>query len=150
MTESSFTILRVRGIPIGVHWTWLLIFAIVVGSLGTVLFPATYPGLDGAPYLATAVAAALLFFGLVLAHELGHALRTLDEGQHIEGITLWLFVARLRACPNSPAPSCGWPPPGWPSRWRGPRCSAAPRWPATDSTGPPPCRASSTTSAAST
>src|ERR671914_580384 len=104
MTESSFTILRVRGIPIGVHWTWLLVFAIVVWSLGTVLFPATYPGLDGATYLAMAVAAALLFFGSVLAHELGHALRALDEGQHIEGITLWLFggVARLRGNPHSP------------------------------------------------
>ena len=104
MTESSFTILRVRGIPIGVHWTWLLVFAIVVWSLGTALFPATYPGLDGATYLGMAVAAALLFFGSVLAHELGHALRALDEGQHIEGITLWLFggVARLRGTPPSP------------------------------------------------
>ena len=104
MTESSFTILRVRGIPIGVHWTWLLVFAIVVWSLGTVLFPATYPGLDGATYLAMAVAAALLFFGSVLAHELGHALRALDEGQQIEGITLWLFggVARLLGSPHSP------------------------------------------------
>ena len=104
MTEPSFTILRVRGIPIGVHWTWLLVFAIVVWSLGTALFPATYPGLDGGTYLAMAVAAALLFFGSVLAHELGHALRGIGEGQHIEGITLWLFggVARLRGSPRSP------------------------------------------------
>jgi Zn-dependent protease len=41
---SSFTILRVRGIPIGVHWSWLLIFAIFVWSLTTLLFPAAYPG----------------------------------------------------------------------------------------------------------
>jgi PDZ domain-containing secreted protein/Zn-dependent protease/CBS domain-containing protein len=104
MTESSFPILRVRGIPIGAHWTWLLVFAIVVWSLGTALFPATYPGLDGATYLGMAVAAAVLFFGSVLAHELGHALRALGEGQHIEGITLWLFggVARLRGTPHSP------------------------------------------------
>ena len=40
MTGSSFTILRVRGIPIGAHWTWLLVFALVVWSLGTALFPA--------------------------------------------------------------------------------------------------------------
>jgi PDZ domain-containing secreted protein/Zn-dependent protease/predicted transcriptional regulator len=104
MMESSLTILRVRGIPIGVHWTWLFVVAIVVWSLGTVLFPATYPGLDGATYLVMAVAAALLFFGSVLAHELGHALWGLHEGQHIDGITLWLFggVARLRGTPHSP------------------------------------------------
>jgi PDZ domain-containing secreted protein/Zn-dependent protease/CBS domain-containing protein len=104
MMESSFTILRVRGIPIGAHWSWLLVFALVVWSLGTALFPATYPGLDGATYLVMAAVAALVFFASVLAHELGHALRALAEGERIDGITLWLFggVARLRGLPNSP------------------------------------------------
>jgi hypothetical protein len=40
--ESTFTLVRVRGIPIGVHWSWLFVFAIVVWSLATALFPATY------------------------------------------------------------------------------------------------------------
>ena len=104
MMESSFTILRVRGIPIGAHWSWLFVFALVLWSLATVLFPATYPGLDGATYLAMAAAAAVLFFASVLAHELGHALRAVHEGERIDGITLWLFggVARLRGQPESP------------------------------------------------
>jgi Peptidase family M50/CBS domain len=102
--ESSFTILRVRGIPIGAHWSWLFVFALVVWSLGSVLFPATYLGLNGATYLAMAAAAAVLFFASVLAHELGHALRALAEGERIDGITLWLFggVARIRGQPASP------------------------------------------------
>jgi Zn-dependent protease len=50
------------------------VFAIVVWSLGTAVFPAAYPGLDGATYLIMALAAAGLFFASVLAHELGHAL----------------------------------------------------------------------------
>ena len=104
MLESSFTILRVRGIPIGAHWSWLFVFALVVWSLATALFPAAYPGLDGATYLAMAAAAAVLFFASVLAHELGHALRALREGERIDGITLWLFggVARIRGQPASP------------------------------------------------
>lgn len=101
--EPSLTLVRVRGIPIGINWSWLLIFAIVVWSLSTALLPATYPGLDGSTYLVMALIAALLFFGSVLLHELGHALRALREGVPIEGITLWLLggVARLRGLPPS-------------------------------------------------
>lgn len=102
--ESSFTLLRVRGIAIGAHWSWLLVFAIVVWSLATALFPATYPGLDGSTYVVMALVSASVFFASVLLHELGHALRALREGMPIEGITLWLLggVARLRGHPHSP------------------------------------------------
>ncbi|HZC99129.1 MAG TPA: site-2 protease family protein, partial [Actinomycetes bacterium] len=103
MMRSSFTLLRVRGIAIGAHWSWLLVFAVVVWSLAVALFPATYPGLDGGTYVAMAVVAAVLFFGSVLLHELGHAFRALEEGVQLEGITLWLLggVARLRGQPAS-------------------------------------------------
>ena len=104
MMESTFTLLRVRGIPIGVHWSWLFVFAIVVWSLASALFPATYPDLDGSTYVVMALAAAAIFFASVLLHELGHALRGVREGVPIEGITLWLLggVARLRGNPPSP------------------------------------------------
>jgi Zn-dependent protease len=38
-----------------------------------------------------AVVAAILFFGSLLLHELGHAVQARREGMEIEGITLWLF-----------------------------------------------------------
>lgn len=49
-----------------------------------------------------ALVAAALFFGSLLLHELGHALRALREGVPIDGITLWLLggVARLRGTPR--------------------------------------------------
>ncbi len=104
MMESTFTLLRVRGIPIGVHWSWLLVFAIVVWSLATALFPVTYPGLDGSTYLVMAAVSAAVFFGSVLLHELGHALCGIREGVPIHGITLWLLggVAKLQGNPPSP------------------------------------------------
>lgn len=104
MMESTFTLLRVRGIPIGVHWSWLFVFVIVVWSLATSLFPSTYPGLDGSTYVAMAAVSAVAFFGSVLLHELGHALRGVREGVAIDGITLWLLggVAKLQGNPPSP------------------------------------------------
>lgn len=101
--ESTFTLFKVRGIAIGVNWSWLLVFAFVVWSLAQALFPATYPGLGGTTYLFMALVAAVAFFGSVLLHELGHALRAQREGMPIKGITLWLFggVAHLAGSPPS-------------------------------------------------
>jgi PDZ domain-containing secreted protein/Zn-dependent protease/CBS domain-containing protein len=102
--ESSLRIARVRGIEIGVSWSWLVIAALVVWSLAAGLFPATYPDLSGGTHLVMALVTTVLFFASVLAHELGHALRAQREGVPIEGITLWLLggVARLGGNPRSP------------------------------------------------
>lgn len=96
--ERSLTLLRVKGIPIGINWSWLFIAVLLAWLLGSALFPATHPGLEGGVYLAMAVAAVLLFFLSILLHELAHALVGLREGVKIEGITLWLLggVARFR------------------------------------------------------
>lgn len=102
--ESTFRLFKVRGIAIGLNWSWLVVFALVVWSLAQALFPATYPGLGGTTYLVMAVVAAVAFFGSVLLHELGHALRAQREGMPIKGITLWLFggVAHLAGSPPNP------------------------------------------------
>ena len=89
---------RLAGVEIGVHWSWALIFALIVWSLADGAFPATNPGLTDGTYLAMAIVAALLFFTSLLLHELGHATRATKEGMEIEGITLWIFggIARFR------------------------------------------------------
>lgn len=94
---SSFTFMRVRGIPIGAHWSWVFVFALVAWSLATALFPREYPDLSGRTYLIMGVVAAVVFFLSIVLHELGHALRALREGMKIRAITLWLFggVARF-------------------------------------------------------
>jgi PDZ domain-containing secreted protein/Zn-dependent protease/CBS domain-containing protein len=96
--ESTFTFLRVRGIPIGANWSWLLVFALISWSLGAGLFPRTYPGMDDTTYLVMGIVAAVLFFVSILLHELGHAFRALKEDMEIDGITLWLFggVAKFK------------------------------------------------------
>jgi Zn-dependent protease/CBS domain-containing protein len=95
---SSFHLGTIRGIRIGINWSLLVIFAVIVWTLARGVFPEQNPGLSETTYFVMAVAAAVLFFASILAHELGHALVAQREGMHIEGITLWLFggVARFR------------------------------------------------------
>ncbi len=89
---------RLAGVEIGIHWSWLLIFSLIVWSLAAGVFPETNPGLSDEAYLAMAFVAVPLFFGSLLLHEMGHAIRASREGMEIEGITLWIFggVARFR------------------------------------------------------
>ena len=82
---------RIAGIRIGVNWSWLIVFALIVWSLAVAVFPSQNPGFSDGEYIALAVVAALLFFVSLLLHELGHALQARREGVEIEGINLWLF-----------------------------------------------------------
>jgi Zn-dependent protease/CBS domain-containing protein len=89
--NSSFSLGRIAGIRIGIHWSWLVVFVLIVWSLASAVFPSQNDGLSDATYLAMAIAAALLFFASILLHELGHAFQARRDGMEIEGITLWLF-----------------------------------------------------------
>ena len=93
----SFTIMRVRGIRIGAHWTWVLVFGLIAWSLSDRLFPSTYPGLSDRTYLVMGIVTAVVFFASILLHELGHSFRAIREGMKVGDITLWLFggVARF-------------------------------------------------------
>jgi Zn-dependent protease/CBS domain-containing protein len=96
--NSSIELGSIRGIRIGINWSWLVIFALIIWTLATGIFPDENPGRSDTTYVAMAIAAAVLFFASLLAHELGHAIQAQREGMEIEGITLWLFggVAKFR------------------------------------------------------
>jgi len=95
---DSITLGRVAGISIGVNWSWLVVFGLIVWTLYAGIFPETNPGLEDSTYAVMAVVAAVLFFVSLLLHELGHALQARRDGMEIEGITLWLFggVAKFK------------------------------------------------------
>jgi Zn-dependent protease len=97
--NPSFTIARIAGIRIGVNWSWLIVFALIVWTLESTVFPTSNPGLATATYVSMAIVAAILFFVSLLLHELGHALQAKRDHVEIEGITLWLFggVARFKS-----------------------------------------------------
>jgi Zn-dependent protease/CBS domain-containing protein len=89
--NPSITLGRVAGVRIGINWSWLVVFALIVWTLASAVFPAQSPHLSKAAYVAMALVAAVLFFGSLLLHELGHAMQARRDGMEIEGITLWLF-----------------------------------------------------------
>ncbi len=102
--RGQLTLLHLRGIRIGVDYSWFLVLFLVIwwlsGFYGDVL------GVDSSsiePYL-LGVASALLFFASILLHELGHAVVAIRNGIPITDITLWLFggVARMARDTDSP------------------------------------------------
>ena len=89
--NPTFSLGRIAGVKIGINWSWVIVFALIVWSLEAAVFPAQNPGLTTGAYATMAVVAAVLFFSSLLLHELGHAVQARREGVEIEGITLWLF-----------------------------------------------------------
>jgi len=89
--NPEITLGRIAGIRISVNWSWLIVFTLIVWTLASAVFPTQDPHLSRRTYLAMAVVAAVVFFGSLLLHELGHAAQARREGMEIDGITLWLF-----------------------------------------------------------
>ncbi len=79
----------VFGIRIGVDASWFLILFLMIFWLSGP-FRQTLHSSDGVAYLTT-VATALLFFGSLIMHELGHALVARRQGIEVKQIQLFLF-----------------------------------------------------------
>jgi len=95
-------IARVIGIPIYLHFSWLIIFGLIAWTLSTGYFPAQSPDLPASSYWAKGLVASLLFFVSILLHELGHAFVARRQGLRTLSITLFVFggVAQLEKDPK--------------------------------------------------
>jgi Zn-dependent protease/CBS domain-containing protein len=92
------------GIPFYVNPSWFLVLGLVTWDYGNSL-AAAFPNLpDGSPLLLGLITA-LLLFGSVLAHELGHSFVALSQGIEVKSITLFLFggLASLEKESDTPA-----------------------------------------------
>lgn len=87
---NAWTLLHVRGVPIRVDVSWLVIAGLVVWILFS-RFTSLLGDEGTAVAIAASVVAALLFFASLLAHELGHALTSLDRGIPVAGVTLFML-----------------------------------------------------------
>jgi Zn-dependent protease len=86
---GSIKLFDVFGIRIGADGTWFVILFLVIFWLSSP-FRQTLHSSDGVAYLTTVVTA-LLFFGSLVLHELGHALVARRQGIQVRSIQLFLF-----------------------------------------------------------
>lgn len=108
--KNSWRIARIMGINIGLDASWFIILFLLIYSLGFVQFPRElhprtfFPRVDPVS-ITLGVAASLLLFASVLAHELSHAWMAQRRGIPVISITLFIFggVAQIGDEPDRPA-----------------------------------------------
>ncbi len=108
--RNSFRIARIMGINIGVDASWFIILFLLIFEFGFVEFPRE---LSPRPFFARpdwvsismGIAASLLLFASVLAHELSHSWMAIRRGIPVVSITLFIFggVAQIADEPDRPA-----------------------------------------------
>jgi len=101
---GSYRLLRVFGIDILVHWSWLVIFVLLTWLLAEEFFRDQYEDWTGSERWAAAVVSSLAFFTSILLHELAHSLVAKREGLPVKSITLFIFggVSALGSEPETP------------------------------------------------
>lgn len=102
--KGALKIGTIMGIPIRVHFSWLIVFGLITWSLSTVYFPKAAPDLPATSYWIKGALAALLLFASVGFHELAHSFVAMRYKISIESITLFIFggVAHMKKEPPHP------------------------------------------------
>ena len=91
MLNNSIRLFTIRGIEVGVHYSWLIIFALFTWTLANYVYPFALPDEPGFVYWILAAISVVLFFVSVLIHELAHSLVALARGLKARSITLFIF-----------------------------------------------------------
>ena len=103
MRGAGFKIGRVFGIPIYLHSSWFLIFALITYQFGSE-FSSTNPNWTAGQGWSLGLLTSALFFGSVLFHELSHSIVAIRYRLPVSSITLFFFggVARISREPDRP------------------------------------------------
>jgi Zn-dependent protease len=99
---SSLALGRIFGIRIGVNASWFLILFLFIFWLSQ-----SYTNIlddDETLGYATALGAAVLFFGSIVLHELGHALAARRSGIEVAGIDLFFFGGVMKMSRDTDTP----------------------------------------------
>jgi Zn-dependent protease len=102
--RGAWKIAVIMGIPIRIHFSWLIVFGLITWSLSTFYFPQAAPDLPTASYWMKGALAAVLLFASVAFHELSHSFVARQYAISIDSITLFVFggVAQMKGEPPHP------------------------------------------------
>ena len=101
MTRHNIPLGRILGIPIGLDYSWFVIFALLTWMLAGNYYPAEFNDWPPLLYWFMGAVTAIMLFVSVLLHELGHSVVALRYSIPVRSITLFLFggVAQIGAEP---------------------------------------------------
>src|SRR5262245_32562006 len=93
MLNNSLRLFTVRGIEVGVHYSWLIIFGLVTYTLAVGVFPDALRGerISFYEFWILGAITSLLLFASVLIHELAHSFVAQARGINAKSITLFIF-----------------------------------------------------------
>lgn len=104
--SHTWSLGKLRGVPVGVHWSAVLIVALWTLSIASTL---EAMGSGSATRYLVAVASAVGLVASVLAHELGHVAAARACGSRVRRVTLWGLggVAEIEGPMRSPGAAFG-------------------------------------------
>jgi len=88
MMRGNISLGRVFGIPLRLHYTWFIIFALVTYSLVLYPFEQPYPIEQR---IILGILTSLLFFASIITHELAHSILAIRNNIAVKEITLFVF-----------------------------------------------------------
>ena len=87
----SLEVAKIKGIPVKLHFTLLIVSFLIAWTLAGMLMPELYPGLDISAYWIMGIICAIILFVSVLLHELAHSIVALRYGLEVREIVLHIF-----------------------------------------------------------
>jgi Zn-dependent protease/CBS domain-containing protein len=88
MMKGNISLGKVFGIPLRLHYTWFIIFALVTTSLVLYTVNQPYPLWQR---ITLGVLTSLLFFASIITHELAHSILAIRNNIPVKEITLFVF-----------------------------------------------------------
>ena len=103
MTRHNIPLGRILGIPIGLDYSWFVVFTLFTWMLARSYFPAEFKHWPLLLYWFMGAATTIMLFVSVLLHELGHSVVAQRYKIPVRSITLFLFggVAQIGTEPPS-------------------------------------------------
>ena len=107
MNRHTIPLGRIMGIPIGLDYSWFLIFVLLTWTMAVGYYPAEFKNWPAAMYWVIGAATAIMLFVSVLLHELGHSVVAMRYKVPVRSITLFIFGGVSQIATEPPTATAG-------------------------------------------